>query len=168
MIWQKAIVPPRGGKIRMLMSMTEEYSYMSEEKQKVHNPTQTTSVLRPRYTGSSAIFDKGPVLLVQVCSDARMAYRNVYARLACREGGYRHVDHHFYDTRDEFYMGEKDFADFKILIDVLILQHTTRPLGWKLMEDIVALQRIRNLTVDLNIFGGAPADIVCTRRLLPN
>lgn len=57
-------------------------------------------------------------------------------------------------------MGGSEWTDWKILIDMIIKQNTTRPIHKSVASDVAALQSIRHLTVDLNIFGGAPAYIV--------
>jgi hypothetical protein len=56
-------------------------------------------------------------------------------------------------------MGEDNWTAFKIFVDFMILRNTTRPFSSGRAIVISSFRKIRHLIVDLNVFGGAPADI---------
>lgn len=164
-IWSMAIEPPTVPKTHILMSMTQEYVNLSQRKRENNNPAGSSSIHRyflPRKG------DIGPIVLTKVCPDARATYRDVYTKFPCREGSYYDkVVYHSHDTsNDNFYISSTcDWTDYKILVDLVILQNTTRPPCKQVEADVAGLQRIRHLTVDLNIFGGAPISIVSTNQV---
>jgi hypothetical protein len=58
-----------------------------------------------------------------------------------------------------FYIGGDKWTNFKIFIDLLIRQNTTRPLPNAIMHDLASLTSLRFLIVEFNIFGAVPAKL---------
>jgi hypothetical protein len=72
----------------------------------------------------------------------------------------RRSDHAWVNTLyNSFYIGGDKWTQFKIFIDLLIRQNTTRPLPNAITHDLASLITLRFLIVEFNIFGAVPAKL---------
>jgi hypothetical protein len=94
-----------------------------------------------------------------VCQESRAAALKVYTCLPCSDA-LRGSDHAWVNTLyNSFYIGGDKWSQFKIFIDLLIRQNTTRPLPYVIMHDLASLTTLRFLIVEFNIFGAVPAKL---------
>jgi hypothetical protein len=94
-----------------------------------------------------------------VCQESRAAALKVYTCLPCSHE-LRGSDHAWVNTLyNSFYIGGDKWTRFKIFIDLLIRQNTTRPLPNAIMHHLASLTTIRFLIVEFNIFGAVPAKL---------
>ena len=99
--------------------------------------------------------------ILHVCQQSRGEGLKTYTRLAvkyhsCSQPG---CELYFNVLYDIFYIGNEPWEGFKILVDILIKFNTTRPLQTKLRTGMDQLRNLRNILVDLNIFGAVPVAI---------
>jgi len=97
--------------------------------------------------------------VLHICRNSRAEALKVYSRLPQR--AYTTMCNYTWINTlyNQFYMGIHRWSKFKVLIHTLIKMHTTRPYDASLCYALEAWQNIRLLTVDLNVFGEAPARI---------
>jgi hypothetical protein len=94
-----------------------------------------------------------------VCQESRAAALKVYTCLPCSHA-LRRSDHAWVNTLyNSFYIGGDKWTQFKIFIDLLIRQNTTRPLPYAIMHDLASLTSLRFLIVEFNVFGAVPAKL---------
>jgi hypothetical protein len=94
-----------------------------------------------------------------VCQESRAAALKVYTFLPCSHA-LRRSDHAWVNTLyNSFYIGGDKWTQFKIFIDLLIRQNTTRPLPNAITHDLASLITLRFLIVEFNIFGAVPAKL---------
>lgn len=96
--------------------------------------------------------------MLLVCKESRAIAEQYYTRFrSC----YRRVDRARYHNTilDSFYIGCKSVvsSDYKILIDIMIMQNTPRNQCKELLEDLKNFANIGHLVVKLEIFGTLPA-----------
>jgi hypothetical protein len=86
-----------------------------------------------------------------VCQESRDAALKVYTCLPCSHA-LRRSDHAWVNTLyNSFYIGGAKWTQFKIFIDLLIRQNTTRPLPNAITHDLASLTTLRFLIVEFNI-----------------
>jgi 2EXR family len=97
--------------------------------------------------------------ILHTCHQSRAVALNIYTCLAAKKTlEVRPSQEAYFNTLyGSFYMGYEPWNDFKILVDIIIKLNTTRPLRTDVQKDMERLRNIRNLIVDLNIFGAVPA-----------
>jgi hypothetical protein len=113
---------------------------------------------------SSRSWDPKPVpTVLHVSRDSRMVAQKIYTRLCFSKysSAGAHPDREAYINTlyDSFYIGHKEWSDFKILVDMSTKLNTTRPLHKLVQRDLKRFQNIRFFIVDFNIFGAAPPRI---------
>jgi 2EXR family len=123
------------------------------------------SRLFPR-DGSSRIFDELPEWpqrkqlfpsVLHACHESRSVASEIYSIMPVKYLGNNWAEETYFNTLyDSFYMGGDPWNDFKILVDILISWNTTRSLRTHVRKQVEQLKNIRNLIVDLNIFGAVP------------
>jgi hypothetical protein len=139
---------------------------MSNDQTQGFHPDSYTYCLK----GSSRIECKGvgwppqrPAVpsVLRVCQQSRGESLKIYTRLAAKyhAGSYPERELYFNIIYDSFYLGCGPWDDFKILVDILIMFNTTRPLQTKVRRGMDQLRTLRNILVDLNIFGAVPVAI---------
>ncbi|KAE9364604.1 hypothetical protein N431DRAFT_421711 [Stipitochalara longipes BDJ] len=101
--------------------------------------------------------------ILHVCRTSRVEVMKVYTQMSTSTSvyinSYINVKPYINTLYDSFYMGEKEWDQFKILIDLVVKENTTQPLRPAVQTDLDALLNIRFLMVDLNIFGAAPINL---------
>ncbi|CZT50839.1 uncharacterized protein RSE6_11903 [Rhynchosporium secalis] len=130
------------------------------------DPMRKAPLGQPVITGSSRILQERPFkkipAILQVCHLSRLLSEKVYTRMRCY--GKKAVrtwdsEGYFNTLYDDFYFGEHSWESFKILIDVVSQQNTTRQLKTKVQRDMNRLLKIRNLFIDFRILVDAPISI---------
>jgi hypothetical protein len=102
-------------------------------------------------------------IIFQICSDSRKIGQEIFAKLPIVH--YQNMGKSskmYYHTRyDSIYLGKQKFggdtwSEFKILVDLLLKQHTTRSFKPAVQREMEQFKKIQNLIVDLKVFAGAP------------
>jgi hypothetical protein len=97
--------------------------------------------------------------ILHVCQESRAAALKVYTCLPCSHT-LRRSNHAWVNTLyNSFYIGGFKWTQFKIFIDLLIRQNTTRPLPSAIIHNPASLASLRFLIVEFNIFGAVPTKL---------
>jgi hypothetical protein len=102
-------------------------------------------------------------IVFQICSDSRKIGQEIFAKLPfVNDQNMGKSSKMYFHTRyNSIYLGKQMYSgdtwsEFKILVDLLLKQHTTRSFKPAVQREMEQFQKIRNLVVDLNVFAGAP------------
>ena len=105
-------------------------------------------------------------IVFQICSDSRKIGQEIFAELPFVHWlNMGKISKMYFHTRyDSIYLGEQKYggytwSEFKILVDLLLKQHTTRSFKPAVQREMEEFRKIRNLIVDLNVFAGAPLNL---------
>ncbi|KAG4443111.1 hypothetical protein IFR05_001437 [Cadophora sp. M221] len=145
-------------KIRKILSMRYDVPDMEHDIGFRGRPSEGSSrIIREHNMWG---FEQTPVTL-RLCRDSRMVAQKIYTRMRfCgNHVGTQGSEAYFNTLYDNFYLSEYPWDDFKILVDLLIKQNTTRPLQTKVQRDMDRFFQIRYLTVDFHIFAAVPASV---------
>lgn len=96
--------------------------------------------------------------IIHVSRSARTEALKVYTRMPCTDCD-EHQYAYFNTLHSTFYLDGSGWRSFKLLIDCLIKQHTTRPLRLLARQDLESFHQIRYLAVELLLFATKPARI---------
>ncbi|MAD84556.1 MAG: hypothetical protein CL912_16480 [Deltaproteobacteria bacterium] len=156
-IWSMATRSGRS-KIRKILAMRYDVSPSHGDGALAGRASEGSSrIIREHNTWTS---EKTPVTLC-VCRDSRRVAQRIHTRMrfcGARQRAQR-PEAYFNTLYDQFYLAEYPWNDFKLLIDILIKQNTTRPLQPKVERDMDRFFEIRYLTVDFHIFAGVPTSV---------
>lgn len=165
MIWSLALKALSGSIIqtRIIIPINADYS-TADDPRKVHCVDRSSLVFSPPFLWARKATENERIepTLGTVCSESRALYLQMYARLPSRQKirGRAPITLDPYDTvHNQFYMAEARWTEFKILIDMVIMANTTRPIPPGIARDVAALLNIRHLIMDVAVFGDAPADM---------
>lgn len=119
-----------------------------------------------RYKGSSRIYKTNTpfeityeLVILGVCKTSHMVALKVYTLLQKKLYNSKLASASYYATLyDKFYMGGL-WHQHKVLLDLMIRRHTTRPLSQHVQADLARLQGIKHFVIDLSIFAGVPVDL---------
>ncbi|KAH6703180.1 hypothetical protein BKA61DRAFT_619063 [Leptodontidium sp. MPI-SDFR-AT-0119] len=144
-------------KIRKILSMRYDVPEMDDIGFRGRPSEGSSRIIREHNMWG---FKKTPVTL-RLCQDSRMVAQSIYTpmRFCGNHPGTQGSEAYFNTLYDNFYLAEYPWDDFKILIDILIKQNTTRPLQPKVQRDMDRFFQIRHLTVDFQIFAAVRASI---------
>lgn len=145
-------------KIRKILAMRYDVSPSHSDGALAGRASEGSSrIIREHNTWRS---EKTPITL-RVCRDSRRVAQRIHTRMrfcGARQRAQR-PEAYFNTLYDQFYLAEYPWNDFKILIDILIKQNTTRPLQSKVQRDMDRFFEIRYLTLDFHVFAGVPASV---------
>ncbi|KAH9215923.1 hypothetical protein DL95DRAFT_388237 [Leptodontidium sp. 2 PMI_412] len=96
-----------------------------------------------------------PVIL-RTCRNSRYVGLSVFARFNFEHMGFFPYVPVAYDS---FYIGCSPWTEFKLLVDLLIKENTTREMDSAVKTDLAMLCKMRHIVVDFNVFAGVPSTV---------
>lgn len=153
------------------------YPLLSMQQDKWHLDPYLTNDTEDHFPGSSRVLrndldqekpEKVELGLLQACSISRKAAQAVCARLpyTCHCHSPPSAPKYHNTLYDSYYIGGGPWYEFKIFIDLLVQQNSSRPLPREIYSELAGLLSIRLLLVDLTIFGAAPIKLWAAFRML--
>ena len=126
----------------------------------------------------SLIHGKAPIAM-RVCKESRAEGKKIYALMLYRAHYEETIEDRKYDNQgrlyfaeqpgdrmcyinilyNQFYMGGSPWDSFQVLVDLIITSNTTRALPPAVEQQLQGLTQIRQLLVDINVFGAAPIEL---------
>ncbi|KAK0123924.1 hypothetical protein ONS95_008914 [Cadophora gregata] len=145
-------------KLRKILSMRYDVSHTNEAY--AFKGAASTGSSRIVRENNMWAFEKTPVTL-RVCRDSRMVAQRIHTCMRfCGTRQHAQESEAYFNTLyDNFYFAEYPWNEYKILIDILITQNTTRPLQPRVQRDVDRFFKIQHMTVDFHIFAGVPASV---------
>ena len=154
--------------VHRVISMREERGQSGEINYKhfskyLEGSSQLLVTCLDEYTGLVMDRVTPPPIVFQICSDSRKIGQEIFAKLPfvhwLNMG--KSLKMYYHTRYDNIYLGKQIFggntwSEFKILVDLLLKQHTTRSFKPAVQREMEEFKKIQNLIVDLNVFAGAP------------